>query len=114
MKNKGGRPKGSKNIKLFNAEIVAVRLGIDPIEVLLRAANGDWKGLGYEAECYFTEKADGAVKMNYVISPEMRLSAAAQAARYLYSTKQAVEVSGGEKAIQIEIVDYTSKNEKND
>lgn len=110
--NRGGRPKGSKNFKSFNAEVLATRLGVDPVEILLRMAAGDWKGLGYDNELYFKETESGAIKAGYTITPQMRLDAAAQAARYLYSTKQAVEVSTSKEGFLVTFKDYRTSEEK--
>lgn len=70
-------------------------------------AKGDWKALGYEAECYFKEGPDGAVKMGYVLSPELRMNAAEKACRYLYSQKQAIQHSTGPEGVEITLKDYT-------
>jgi hypothetical protein len=107
-KGQGGRKPGSKNASTLQIEELARKVGVNPLEVLLRMAAGDWQGLGYEAEMYFIEKPDGAVKAGYVISPQMRLDAAGQATRYFYSPKQAVEVSG-ELGLKIIVEDYTSE-----
>jgi hypothetical protein len=93
-KKTGGRSKGTKNKHTFQAEEVANRLDIDPLAILLYAANGDWKALGYEAECYFSENPEGQVKMGYVISPETRINAAKEACKYLYTQNKTVQHSG--------------------
>lgn len=105
----GGRKKGTPNKSSLRVEEIAQRLGCDPFEILCNFANGDWKRLGYENECYFSEKPDGAVKMNYVINPEMRLTAAKEAVKYLHAQKKAVELSTDPegRGIQINVVDYT-------
>lgn len=74
-------------------------------------AKGDWKALGYDAECYFTEKPDGAVKMGYVVTPEMRLHGAKEACRYLYPIRKQVEVSNpeGSEGFKVVLEDYTGK-----
>ena len=103
-----GRPKGSKN--KYNATIqeTVQRLGINVFEGICLFAMGDWKRLGYEAECYFSEGAAGMTKLNYVISPEMRLTALLAAAKYIYSPMQAsqlvplIEVSNEEQRKKIE------------
>lgn len=104
-----GRPKGSKNKHSFNAEELAQKFDKDPLEILLLFAHGKWKELGYDNECYFAEKADGAVKMGYTITPEMRIQAAKDACKYLHSAKQAVALSGAE-GIKIIVEDYTKKD----
>ena len=109
-KESKGRPKGSKNIRTFNAEELASRMDVDPLEILIHFATGNYKALGYENECYFKEGPSGEIKMGYVISPELRASSAEKACRYLYSQKQAVALTAGaDTGIKIEIVDYSKK-----
>jgi ribosome biogenesis protein Nip4 len=108
----GGRQKGTVNWKTLEIVEAVARTGCNPGMVLCHFTNGDWKSLGYEAEHYFTEKADGAVKLNYVISPEMRLNAAKELCKYLYVQKKAVEVSADEsKGFTIVVKDYLTKGE---
>lgn len=106
-----GRPKGSKNIRSITVEMIAANFKVDPFEILMRFVAGDWKALGYENECYFKEGPAGEIKMGYVISPEMRLHAAKEAAKYLYSQKQSVALSTGDSGIKIIIEDYSKKND---
>ena len=106
----GGRKKGTRNKNSVIIEEMAIKLGVSPFEVLLRFADGDWKGLGYENECYFSEKPDGAVKMGYVITPESRLKAAESAAKYLYPQKQAITHSvDGDSGIKVVVEDYSKE-----
>lgn len=106
-----GRLKGVRNKDNQLVEVTAKRLGVNIFEILCLFAMGDWKALGYESEVYFAEKADGATKMGYVISPEMRLKAAESAAKYLYSQQKALDVtsSDGSSGITIVVEDYTQK-----
>lgn len=106
-KGNKGKPKGAKNKSTQLVEETAARLGLDPFEILCLFAKGDWKALGYDAEMYFVEKAEGAVTGHYVVTSEMRLKAAQEACKYLYSTKKAVEISTGEDGIKLTIQDYT-------
>jgi hypothetical protein len=104
----GGRVKGSLSQKNRDILEIVQRTGCEPAEVLAHFCNGDWKSLGYEAEHYFSEKADGSVKMNYVINPEMRLHAAKELCKYLYPQRKAMEVSTQEgQGFAIVIKDYT-------
>ncbi len=105
-----GRPTGSKNKFTFNAEELARNLQIDPLELCLHIAAGDWKGAGFPDEFIFIENPEGSVKARPCISPEMRLAAAKEAAKYMYSAKQAVQVSG-ELGLKIIVEDYLSKDE---
>lgn len=107
----GGRQKGTVNKSNEIVEDIAREMGFNPFKVLMLFAAGDWKSLGYDAECYFSEKADGAVKMGYVISPETRMKAASDATKYLYSQKKAIEVSTSGEGFKIIVEDYTKSNE---
>lgn len=83
-----GRAQGSKNRRTKMIEEIVEKIGVDPFEVLMMIAAGDWKGLGYDNECYFSEKPEGEVKLGYTITPEMRLQAAKEASSYLYAKKK--------------------------
>lgn len=104
-----GRKKGTPNKMTIPLEQKCQELGVDPFEGLLLFAAGNWKKLGYENECYFTEKADGAVKMGYVISPEMRLKAYQEACQYILPKRKAIELASGDTGLKIVIEDYTKK-----
>lgn len=87
-----GRPLGSPNKRTLELQDIAERLDFNPIEMLILFAKGDWAALGYENECYFKETPVGEVKLNYVISPEMRLAALKEVSPYLYAKlKEQVE-----------------------
>lgn len=83
-----GRALGSKNRRTQMIEEIVERVGVDPFEILMKIAAGDWQGLGYDNECYFSEKPEGEVKLGYTITPEMRLQAAKEASAYLYAKKK--------------------------
>jgi hypothetical protein len=105
-----GRPKGSKNKIGLIAEHIAANYHMHPFEVLMKILNNDWEGLGYEAEIYHKETPSGEVKIGYVLTPQMRLDAAKEATKYLFSQKKAVEISTPEgEGFRIEVVDYVSK-----
>lgn len=111
-KKVGGRQKGTPNKRTKLVEETAARLGVDPFEVLCLFAMGNWEKLGYEAEMFFMEKPDGAVKAGYVITPEMRLKAAQEACKYLFSQKKAVEHSTSDEGFRMIIQDYTKYDKK--
>lgn len=90
-KKAGGRAKGTRNRDKAQLQALADKLKVDPFKILLLFAKGDWKALKYENECYFSEKADGSVKMGYVITPELRAKCAADACKYLIPQLKAVE-----------------------
>lgn len=102
-----GRQKGATNHRTRLVTEIAARVSIDPLEVLFKLAAGDWKGLGYDNECFFAEKPDGAVKMGYTISVETRLMAAKEAAQYLYPKKKEEE----EPSDEIEVYSLEEKKQ---
>jgi len=106
----GGRKKGSKNKFTFNAEELARNLNIDPLEICIHIAAGNWKEAGFPDEFIFVEKPDGAIAARPCITPEMRLAASKEAAKYMYSVKQSVQHSG-EVGIKLIVEDYTKKDE---
>lgn len=83
-----GRIKGSKNFRVQLLEEIVNKFSMDPLEVLMHFAAGDWKALGYDSDVYHIEKPDGDVKMGYVITPELRLQAAKEATQYLHAKKK--------------------------
>lgn len=107
----GGRVKGSHSKRTLQAEELAASLGIDPLEVLLLFIKGDWKALGYDSDVYHMETDSGSVKEGFVITPNMRLTAAKEAVKYLYAAKQSVALSTGDGGLKIIIEDYTKKND---
>lgn len=74
----GGRQKGTPNKKTVHLRIRARELGVDPFEIVLLYAKGDYKTLGYK-------KGE--------ISPALRAQMAAEALEYLESKRKAVEHS---------------------
>jgi hypothetical protein len=111
-KKTGGRKKGSLNQANLLVRDIVAKKKCNPFEVLADFCNGDWKSLGYEAEHYFKENESGEVKMNHVISQEMRFHAAKELAKYIAPQLKAVEHSGDGDAgaIVVKIHDYTEKN----
>src|ERR1700690_2536344 len=107
MKRGPGRPKGSITKNLSTVEYLACKLGIDPMEIVMKFAAGDWKGLGFEADRYEIETPSGNVKQVFVITPNMRLDAAKEASKYIHSQKKAVEISSPEgEGFKIIVTDY--------
>src|SRR5271165_5131823 len=82
-----GRPKGARNKRSLQVEILADKFQ-DPFELLMLFATGDWKALGYDSEVYVMEGPQSATKIGYTISPEMRLSATKEACQYLYPKRK--------------------------
>lgn len=108
-KKTGGRQKGSPNKVNGLARDLAEKLGINPLEILLYFAAGDWESLGYPGPILLKITADGAHEMDR-ISAEMRKSAASDASKYLYPMQKAVELKSDEgNGIRIVVEDFTSK-----
>lgn len=97
-----GRPKGSKNQRTIELEVLALKYP-NPFELLMLFAAGDWKALGYDSETYVMESAQGATKIGYTISPELRVVAAREACRYLYPMKK--EKDDAPKEIEVKSIE---------
>lgn len=106
-KGEGGRPKGVKNTRTRLVEEIAAKFKLDPFEVLMMVAAGDWKGLGYEAEVRTSFAASGIEFEEPVIKLSDRVQAAKEASKYLYAQKQSVARGAGDTGIKIVIEDYT-------
>ena len=87
-----GRPKGAQNYRTRKIEEIASKFSIDPFEVLMMIAAGDWQGLGYSAPTRTSFAASGIEFEEPVIKVSDRSNAAKEAAKYLYSQKQAVSI----------------------
>lgn len=92
--NPRGRPKGSKNKWTEELHEIAQRLGVNPVEILLRFAAGDWKGLGYSSPTEIRYTMDGKPYEVDKIEVKERVRAAADAAPYLFPKRKSVEHSG--------------------
>lgn len=86
-----GRPIGSTNRR--TAQEIADRLGIDPFEVLVNFAKGDWKALGYDSATVIKTYGENSNEEDR-ISAELRASSAKEACKYLHTQLKAVEHSG--------------------
>ncbi len=106
-----GRPKGSKNKRAVavTVNVLAAELKVDPLEILLRFAAGDWKGLGLkEVECVGTDR-NGEPIFKQTIEPKMRMYAASEAAQYLYPKLKAVEHTTPPDANPQKVIVYTAE-----
>jgi hypothetical protein len=88
-----GRKAGTPNKNTQTLIDKAKELGVDPFDVVLRFAKGDWKGLGYDAEKETKFTAAGIEYEEYLIKPEMRLKAASEACQYILPKRKAIEQS---------------------
>lgn len=93
-KKKIGRPPGARNKRTADAQALAEKLGINPFEILLRFAAGDWEGLGYDSPTITQVAAHGQVIEVPVIEPDTRRKAASDAAPYLHPKLKNIEHTG--------------------
>lgn len=88
-----GRKKGTPNKNAVPLKEKAEALGVDPFEILLLFAKGDWKELGYPA-AMVVKYSQHCQNEEFTIPPATRAKAAAEASQYLYPKLKAVEHSG--------------------
>lgn len=88
----GGRAKGKPNRDRENLLALSEKLGVDPFEVLLLFAKGDWHALGYKSETYVSGEGKGSVSYKYFIDPSVRAKSASEACQYLFAKRKTVEV----------------------
>jgi len=90
----GGRPRGARNKDTLEAEALAQKLGIDPFEVLLRFAAGDWKGLGYKEEMRAVAHSEEGTVYDYTIPTPVRAKCAEKATEFLRPKLKSIEFTG--------------------
>jgi len=73
----------------------AKAMGVDPFEILLLFAKGDWKTLGYESERVL-KSSNGGETYEWTIEPNVRMKACSEVCHYLYSKRRSVEVRKSE------------------
>lgn len=88
----GGRKAGTPNKRTLALIERAEAIGIDPFDVLLYIAAGDWRKLGYKKG---TVKAGqfGSYETD-LITLRDRMAAAAEACQYVYPKRKAIELTG--------------------
>lgn len=104
----GGRRKGTPNKKAIPLAEKAQALGIDPFEILLHFAAGDWKTLGYESETVIKYSKDFQNE-EYTIQPAVRAKAAAEACQYLHPKRKAIEVKDTRDLSEDPCEEYTDE-----
>lgn len=87
-----GRRKGTPNTDTLPLEKKAKQLKVDPFEILLHFAKGDWDALGYPSPTRLIVTKSGAKFEVDVITPEHRLKAASEACQYLHPKRKAIQV----------------------
>lgn len=83
--------------------ILADELGVQPFEILLRAAAGDWRGLGYSSGFETKYTANGTAYEVDILPIDLRIAAAKEAAQYLHPKKRAIEHSGSDELPPIRV-----------
>ena len=76
---------------------LADEIGVSPFEILLNAAAGNWRALGYDSPTTTKMSPNGTYEVE-ILPIELRLMAAKEAAQYLHPKKRAVEHSGSDDA----------------
>lgn len=89
--NPAGKPKGAISKRKRSVLDTVERLGIDPFEVLLLFAKGDWRALGYESEKFIVSQNDHGVYEKFTIDPSVRAKCAAEAIQYIVPKLKSVE-----------------------
>jgi hypothetical protein len=108
-----GRKKGTPNKLTQDLMAKCDELGVDPFEVLLHFAKGDWKTLGYETETRLVSTSEHGDIYENTITPELRAKAAKDACEYLFPKRKAIEHSGAlDMGIKNIVDDLTTKTEE--
>lgn len=105
----GGRVKGTKNKRTFNAEELFRELDFDPLELLIHVAAGNWQALGFEGPTKISYTSAGIEFEEQNIPLKERVTAAKEASKYLYSQKQSVALSTDQAGFKIVVEDYSKK-----
>ena len=93
-KKAGGRKKGVPNKDRMTVRERAEKLGVDPHEIMLLFAKGDWKGLGYKESFTTRWTGNGIEYEEERIPPALRAKMAAEVAQYIEPKLKSVEHSG--------------------
>jgi hypothetical protein len=112
-----GRKKGTPNRKTHEAQELAKKLGIDPFEILLHFAAGNWEKLGYTSPRRIVSAGMGVTIEIDQISPEMRVKAALEASKYVRPVLKAIEWKGDPAKVEqtlIYVAQWGNKEEPSD
>jgi hypothetical protein len=97
-KRRGGRAPGTPNRRVLPLVQKAKELKVDPFEILLLFAKGDWASLGYQSESE-TKYSMGTPFEVRVISPDMRIVAAKEACKYMHPQRKAIDIKSDDEKI---------------
>lgn len=86
----GGRKKGTPNKSSIPLAEKTIVLDVNPFEILLLFAKGDWESLGYQSATKVLYSKSGDPYEMDIITPDHRLKAASEAAQYLYPKLKAI------------------------
>lgn len=89
-----GNPKGNKIKRSKEAEEVAERLGVNPFELLLLYAKGDFETLGLPQYTTVSVTKDGEPIDKLTIGAELRQKSAKDACDYLFPKLKSIEHTG--------------------
>ena len=93
-----GRRKGIPNRDTVLLQEKASEIGVNPFEILLLFAKGDYKALGYKQE-FITKIAQGIPFKEYTIDPKTRAMCAEKACHYLYPKRKSIEIKQDEDSV---------------
>lgn len=88
-----GRKKGTKNKDSRLLKEQAEKYGVDVFEILVLFAGGKWQELGYDKETQTKSMGGGETYEVRIITPEIRLKAAADACQYLHPKLKTIEAT---------------------
>lgn len=94
--NPKGKPKGALSHQNREASRIAAELGIDPFIILLHFAANNWEVLGYKSEYGVKYSVSGDPYDVPTIEPELRVSAAKEACKYIIPQLKSVEHSASD------------------
>ena len=110
------RTKGALGKNVWPLRDKALELGVDPFEVLLLFAKGDWEKLGYRSATKQMMVGDSVVTVD-TIETSLRLKAAAESCKYLYPQLRSTDLTTGGESINTfkDLVELAkSKNDGSD
>lgn len=89
-----GNPKGGKIKRTQEAQEIAERLGVNPLELLLLYAKGDHEALGLPKLTTVSVTKDGEPIEKLTIGAELRQKSAKDACDYLFPKLKSIEHTG--------------------